>query len=204
MPSSEHFTVKGQSPYKQKNGVFEVEFAITEAKPTSEQIAQKSFLPLWREKSHLNIKNGEFEVKLGSQSNPLPEKISAFTSVWIIVVDQFSSVGSSFEFQVPETMRQAPPPKPDSEQKKSKQVPRSSSAGVKGPPGQPGPEGDKGDKGEKGATGDKGPTGQKGVTGDKGDKGDKGPPGLKGDKGDKGEKGQTGEKGDKGEKGGRG
>ena len=131
MPSSEHFTVKGQSPYKQKNGVFEVEFAITEAKPTSEQIAQKSFLPLWREKSHLNIKNGEFEVKLGSQSNPLPEKISAFTSVWIIVVDQFSSVGSSFEFQVPETMRQAPPPKPDSEQKKSKQVPRSSSAGVK-------------------------------------------------------------------------
>ena len=43
MPSSEHFTVKGQSPYKQKNGVFEVEFAITEAKPTSEQIAQKSF-----------------------------------------------------------------------------------------------------------------------------------------------------------------
>ena len=84
-------------------------------------------------KSHLNIKNGEFEVKLGSQSNPLPEKISAFTSVWIIVVDQFSSVGSSFEFQVPETMRQAPPPKPDSEQKKSKQLPRSSSAGVKGP-----------------------------------------------------------------------
>ena len=36
MPSSEHFTVKGQSPYKQKNGVFEVEFAITEAKPTGE------------------------------------------------------------------------------------------------------------------------------------------------------------------------
>ena len=170
MPSSEHFTVKGQSPYKQKNGVFEVEFAITEAKPTSEQIAQKSFLPLWREKSHLNIKNGEFEVKLGSQSNPLPEKISAFTSVWIIVVDQFSSVGSSFEFQVPETMRQAPPPKPDSEQKKSKQVPRSSSAGVKGPPGQPGPEGAKGDKGDKGAPGEKGPTGQNGVYGDKGDK----------------------------------
>ena len=64
MPSSEHFTVKGQSPYKQKNGVFEVEFAITETKPTGEQIAQKSFLPIWREKSHLNIKNGEFEACL--------------------------------------------------------------------------------------------------------------------------------------------
>ena len=64
MPSSDHFTVKGNSPYKQKNGIFEVEFAITEAKPTDEQIAQKSFLPLWREKSHLNIKNGEFEVTL--------------------------------------------------------------------------------------------------------------------------------------------
>ena len=74
MPSSEHFFVKGQSPYKQKNGVFEVEFAITEAKPTGEQISQKSFLPIWREKSHLNIKNGEFEATLGSQSNPLPCK----------------------------------------------------------------------------------------------------------------------------------
>ena len=105
MPSSEHFSVRGQSPYKQKNGVFEVEFAITEAKPSDEQISQKSFLPIWREKSHLNIKNGEFESTLGSKSNPLPEKISTFTSVWIIVVDQFSSVGSSFEFQVPETMR---------------------------------------------------------------------------------------------------
>ena len=43
MPSSEHFTVRGQSPYKQKNGVFEVEFAITEAKPTDEQIITKIF-----------------------------------------------------------------------------------------------------------------------------------------------------------------
>ena len=65
MSTSEHFFVKGQSPYKQKNGVFEVEFAITEAKPTSEQIAQKSFLPMWREKAHIfNIKNGGFETVL--------------------------------------------------------------------------------------------------------------------------------------------
>jgi len=205
MPSSEHFAVKGQSPYKQKNGVFEVEFAITEAKPTGEQIAQKSFLPIWREKSHLNIKNGEFEATLGSQSNPLPEKISTFTTVWIILVDQFSSVGSSFEFQVPETMRQVhEKPKSDSTPSKTKQIPRASSAGVKGPAGQPGPDGDKGDKGDKGPAGDKGPSGQKGVTGDKGDKGDKGPPGLKGGTGDKGEKGLTGDKGDKGEQGSRG
>ena len=98
MPSSEHFSVRGQSPYKQKNGVFEVEFAITEAKPSDEQIAQKSFLPIWREKSHLSIKNGEFETTLGSQSNPLPEKIHTLPNVWIIIVDQFSSVGSSFEY----------------------------------------------------------------------------------------------------------
>ena len=154
MPSSEHFAVKGQSPYKQKNGVFEVEFAITEAKPTGEQIAQKSFLPIWREKSHLNIKIGEFESTLGSQSNPLPEKISTFTTVWIILVDQFSSVGSSFEFQVPETMRQVhEKPKSDSTPSKTKQIPRASSAGVKGPAGQPGPDGDKGDKGDKGPPG---------------------------------------------------
>ena len=151
MPSSEHITVRGQSPYNQKNGVFEVEFAITESKPSDEQIAQKSFLPIWREKSHLNIKNGEFEATLGSQSNPLPEKISTFATVWIILVDQFSSVGSSFEFQVPETMRQVPPkPKSDSPSTKTKQTSRSSTAGAKGPPGQPGPDGDKGDKGDKG------------------------------------------------------
>ena len=36
MPSSEHFSVRGQSPYKQKNGIFEVEFAIIAAKPTDD------------------------------------------------------------------------------------------------------------------------------------------------------------------------
>ena len=180
MPPSEHFVIKGKSPYKQKNGIFEVEFAIAEAKPSDDQIAQKSFLPIWREKAHLSIKNGEFEAILGSKSNPLPEKISSFASVWIIVVDQFSSVGSSFEFQVPETMRKVPEtPKPDSTSSKTKTTPRSSSPGSKCPPGKPGPDGDKGDKGDKGPPGDKGPSGDKGVTGDKGDKGDKGPPGLK-------------------------
>ena len=139
MPTSEHFVIKGKSPYKQKNGIFEVEFAITEAKPSDDQIAQKSFLPIWREKAHLSIKNGEFEATLGSQSNPLPEKISSFTSVWIIVVDQFSTVGSSFEFQVPETMRKiTEKPKPDSSVSKTKTISRSSGAGSKGPPGKPG------------------------------------------------------------------
>ena len=158
MPPSDHFVIKGQSPYKQKNGVFEVEFAIAEAKPSDDQIAQKSFLPIWREKAHLSIKNGEFETILGSKSNPLPEKISSFASVWIIVVDQFSSVGSSFEFQVPEIMRKVPEtPKPDSTSSKTKTTPRSSSPGSKGPPGKPGPDGDKGDKGDKGPPGDKGP-----------------------------------------------
>ena len=160
MPSSERFAVKGQSPYKQKNGVFEVEFAITEAKPTGEEIAQKSFLPIWREKSHLNIKNGEFEATLGSQSNPLPEKISTFSTVWIILVDQFSSVGSSFEFKVPETMRQiTQKPKSDSTQLKTKQMPRSSSAGEKGLTGDTG---DKGEQGGRGLIGDKGTTGAQG------------------------------------------
>ena len=103
MPSSEHITVRGQSPYKQKNGVFEVEFAITESKPSDEQIAQKSFLPIWREKSHLHVKNGDFETTLGSSNNPLPDKISTFSTVWIVLVDQFASLGTSFEFKVPET-----------------------------------------------------------------------------------------------------
>ena len=35
MPPSDHFVIKGRSPYKQKNGIFEVEFAIAEAKPSA-------------------------------------------------------------------------------------------------------------------------------------------------------------------------
>jgi len=59
MSPSEHFSVKGQSPYKQKNGVFEVEFAITEAKPTDEQIAQKSFF-------HFGVKNHILILKMAN------------------------------------------------------------------------------------------------------------------------------------------
>ena len=64
MPPSDHFVIKGPSPYKQKNGIFEVEFAIAEAKPSDDQIAQKSFLPIWREKAQLSIKNGNLRQSL--------------------------------------------------------------------------------------------------------------------------------------------
>ena len=101
MPSSNHISVRGQSPYKQKNGVFEVEFAITESQPSDDQITKKSFLPIWRANAHLHVKNGEFETTLGSSDNPLPDKISTFATVWIVLVDQFSTVGTSFEFEVP-------------------------------------------------------------------------------------------------------
>ena len=86
MPSSEHFAVKGQSPYKQKNGVFEVEFAITEARPTEEQISQKSFLPIWREKTHLNIikyfhQSYSSLISFSNSGNMLPKLSSLMLSI---------------------------------------------------------------------------------------------------------------------------
>ena len=82
MPSPGHITVRGQSPYTQKNGVFDVEFAITESQPSDDQITKKSFLPIWRANAQLHVKNGEFETTLGSSDNPLPDKISTFATVF--------------------------------------------------------------------------------------------------------------------------
>ena len=206
MSSFLHFAVTGESPYPQKSGIFEVEISITDVKPSSSEIENKTFSSVWKENFHLNVKNGLFEETLGSETNPLPESITSFTNLWIVVTDQFAPIGSLFEFEIPESMRSKPKPvtKTTSSPKNTKRI---GLTGTRGPPGERGDKGDSGvvgDKGDKGPSGEKGQPGDKGVTGDKGDKGDKGVPGPSGTKGDKGDKGLTGDKGDKGEQGERG
>ena len=93
-----NFTVTGESPYLQKSGVFESEISITDKKPSSSEIENKSFSFIWKDKFHLSVKNGQFEQILGSKKNPLPESIGTFTKLWIVVTDQFSHLGSLFEF----------------------------------------------------------------------------------------------------------
>ena len=206
MGSFLHFEVTGESPYPQKSGIFEVEVSITDKKPSSSEIENKSFSSIWKGNFHLNVKNGFFVETLGSETNPLPESITSFTNLWIVVTDQFAPIGSLFEFEVPSSMKSETPSTTKSSHK-PKTTKRIGLTGDKGPPGEQGDRGDKGvsgDKGDKGPSGDKGSEGEKGVTGDKGDKGDKGSPGPTGIKGDKGDKGLTGDKGDKGEQGERG
>ena len=180
MSSFLHFTVTGESPYPKKNGIFEVEISITDVKPSSSEIENKSFSFIWKDNFHLNVKNGLFEETLGSEQKPLPNSIISLTNLWIVVTDQFAPMGSLFEFEVPDSMKTRPTTetstsKPStSKSKVGKRVGQPGDKGLTGPEGPPGDKGNKGDKGDKGPTGDKGPAGDKGVTGDKGDKGDKG------------------------------
>ena len=84
MSSFLNFTVTGESPYPQKSGVFEVEISITDKKPSSSDIEEKSFSSIWKDTFHLNVKNGLFEETLGSEDNPLPKSITTFTNLWIL------------------------------------------------------------------------------------------------------------------------
>ena len=63
MSSFLHFTVTGESPYPQKSGIFEVDISITDTKPSSSDIEQKSFSYIWSDTFHLNVKNGQFEER---------------------------------------------------------------------------------------------------------------------------------------------
>ena len=149
MSSFLNFTVTGESPYPQKSGVFEVEISITDKKPSSSDIEEKSFSSIWKDTFHLNVKNGLFEETLGSEDNPLPKSITTFTNLWIVVTDQFAPVGSLFEFEVPESMRSKSTPAEPTPSKtstlKSKTGKFVGQTGDKGPTGEQGPVGDKGD-----------------------------------------------------------
>jgi integrin beta 3/collagen type V/XI/XXIV/XXVII alpha len=219
--SQPRLEIQGQAPFKQ-SGVYEAQIAITDSKPSDDDIRSKKFSSLWRGNFHLRVKEGLFSETLGSPTNPLPPSIENLDKVWIIVTDLFSSLHTVFDVPLSRSTSKTET-KTDSVEKqtipdtpKPKRTTKTNVVGSPGPTGapgdkgSPGPTGAPGDKGPigppgqqgpigiKGQEGPKGPTGDKGATGDKGSQGDKG---ISGDKGLTGDKGITGDKGDKGDKG---
>ena len=162
--------ISGASPFASSSGVYEVEIAITENKPSDGDIINKKFDPIWKDNFHLSVTGGFFSEILGSSSNPIPDTVFELESVWITILDQFSTTHTSFEFNVSQKTNQNIPEPTKKIQRvtgKTNKVTQRTS-------------------GERGYMGDKGLPGNRGLTGDKGDKGDKGPIGPPGDKGSRG------------------
>ncbi|SVA47231.1 uncharacterized protein METZ01_LOCUS100085, partial [marine metagenome] len=220
---SKKIEVSGHSPFDISSGVFEVQIAISETKPSEDSIKTKTFDSIWKDNFHLRVNQGKFSETCGTDSNPIPNSVFSKKSVWIIVTDQFSDIHSLFEFNIlqqdteisseptktsPETGRKQITDSPEVKkpQKPTEKMQFKDRVGirVKGTAGPPGERGDKGPRGLTGSPGDKGDKGLIGPTGDKGDKGTTGAPGDRGDKGHSGDKGSSGEKGPRGDKGDRG
>src|SRR5439155_1536569 len=209
--------ITGESPFKLSSGVFEVQIAICDHLPTQDEIKRKNFTSLWKDNFHLRVKDKKFTQTLGSSDNPLPDSVFQRDSAWIIVIDQFSSIHTSFQVDVPRISQATEYTKPEEEPSPRTAKPspeyytvergsrgQAGSMGPSGPPGPPGekgPTGPSGLPGDKGITGDKGPIGEKGPTGPSGLPGDKGIMGPQGEKGPKGPAGPLGDKGTQGPQG---
>ena len=98
--------ISGASPFASSSGVYEVEIAITENKPSDGDIINKKFDPIWKDNFHLSITGGFFSEILGSSSNPIPDTVFELESVWITILDQFSTTHTSFEFNVSQKTNQ--------------------------------------------------------------------------------------------------
>ena len=198
---SKKIEVSGPSPFGSSSGVFEAEIFITATKPSDDNISNQKFDSLWKDTFHLTASNGGFFETLGSDNNPIPDKVFRYDSVWIIVQDQFSASYTSFEFNISEGSQRV---SSTSTSEASTNAKRISLPPKRGPRGYIGPPGEKGQRGLSGVSGDKGDKGDKGPVGSRGDKGIQGPPGDKGDKGvtgpsgNKGPQGPNGPPGDKG------
>jgi len=109
--------IHGTSPFKLPSGVFEVQIALSDKKPLASSIAEKNFPSLWKDNFHLNVSDGKFTQILGTDENPLPQSILDLDSVWVIVTDQFSSLNTVFDIQLPKAGKKpvaAPkPPEPE-------------------------------------------------------------------------------------------
>ena len=55
MSSNPKIEISGTSPFTQPSGVFEVQIAITDKKPSDESINKKNFPTLWADDFHLRI-----------------------------------------------------------------------------------------------------------------------------------------------------
>ena len=107
--------ISGESPFNLSSGVFEVQIAICDTQPSSDQIRQKNFHSLWKDNFHLRVKDKRFSQTLGSTKNPLPDSVFQRGIVWVVVVDQFSSIHTSFQVDVPKIDLGYTTTKPESE-----------------------------------------------------------------------------------------
>jgi len=55
--------IHGTSPFKLPSGVFEVQIALSDKKPSASSIAEKNFPSLWKDNFHLNVSDGKFSLK---------------------------------------------------------------------------------------------------------------------------------------------
>ena len=163
---SKKIEISGHSPFDISSGVFEVQIAISETKPSEDSIKTKTFDSIWKDNFHLRVNQGKFSETCGTDSNPIPNSVFSKKSVWIIVTDQFSDIHSLFEFNIhqqdieisseptktsPETDRKQITNSP--EVKKPQKPPEKNqfkdrvSIRDKGTAGPPGERGDKGSRG---------------------------------------------------------
>src|SRR3989304_10466283 len=97
MSGSRKMEIEGISPFKLPSGVFEVQIAICDSPPSSEEITKKSFQFIWKDNFHLRVKDKKFSLFLGSDKNPLPDLIFDRNSIWDVITDQFSCTHNVFE-----------------------------------------------------------------------------------------------------------
>ena len=100
MSTNPKIEIQGISPFKLPSGVFEVQIAISDKKPSEQSINAKDFPTLWKDNFHLKVENGKFKEILGSEQNPLPKSVLESVAVYVIVTDQFSSLHSVFDVQI--------------------------------------------------------------------------------------------------------
>ena len=174
------------SPFGSSAGTFEVEISILAAKPSRDDIKNKTFDSLWKDNYHLRVTNGNFSEVLGDGSNTIPDKVFDLKAVWIIITDQFSDIHTSFEFNLSKAAKDDNTSTKTSDGIK-KQNPKESVTGKQKP------QQDRGyfEKRYIPVKGQPGPTGPAGEMGSPGDKGEVGPPGTRGPPGPPGESGTT-------------
>ncbi|MEE9564081.1 MAG: collagen-like protein, partial [Nitrosopumilaceae archaeon] len=182
MASSRRLDVQGSAPFKQ-SGLYEAQISICEKHPSEASITSKSFDKIWSSHFHLRVKDGQFSESLGSASAPIPDSVFDLNTVWIVVMDQFSTTHSVFDVKVSE---QSSTRKTVTPTKTTRQTISLGQRGERGVRGTSGDLGERGFRGQSGERGDRGPLGPKGDKGAQGPFGDKGSPGDKGPDGDKG------------------
>ena len=97
---SKKIEISGNSPFDIPSGVFEVQIVISETKPSENNIKTKTFDSIWKDNFHLRVNQGKFSETCGTDSNPIPNSVFNKKYVWITIMDQFSDIHTSFEFDI--------------------------------------------------------------------------------------------------------